>query len=399
VTRRGAIVAGVVSAVLVGVSVILLIATRGAKLPDSWGFRGAQGLAATICGGVGFVVATRRPGNRVGWIFVAIGLLFAIEAVVEAYVIASTQTPGGLPGMHAVAWLLTWLWVPAVFLALVGLPLVFPTGHLVSASWRPAAWLGVIGSIGVATTTAVTPGPIQQASYVDNPVALEGLDRGTADALTGLAMVLVLAAIALAIASLIRRYRSAAEDVRRQIRWFAFSAAVAGPVFAIYVLAYGLGAPEPVVKTATVAVIVAILAMPVAAGIAVLRYRLYEIDRIISRTISYGVVTGLLVVTYAVAILVLQGPLQQFTGGDTIAVAVSTLVAAALFQPLRTRVQRAVDRRFDRARFDAERTTVAFADRLRHEVDIDAVTADLGGTVRGSLKPDGLGLWLRETGR
>jgi hypothetical protein len=399
VTRALGLAIGVVTGGLTLAAVILLVATRDAPLPDSWGFRGAQALAAAVCGSVGFVIATRRPDNRIGWILGAMGLCFGIEAAIEAYAIASTQVPGPLPGMPGIAWFLTWIWVPAVSLALVGLPLLFPTGQLLSPRWRPVAWLGLVGTVLVVLAVAVTPGPIQQATYIDNPVALSVVDRPTSNALTGASMLLVIVASGFAIASLIRRYRSAGDIVRRQIRWFAFSAAVAGPVFCVYVLTYVLDAPPAIQKAATVADIVSILAMPIAAGLAVLRYRLYEIDRIISRTISYGLVTGVLIGTYGLVILVLQGPLQSVTGGDTLAVALSTLVAAALFQPLRTRVQRAVDRRFDRARIDAERTSASFAERLRDEVDIAAVTSDLRGTVGASLKPDGLGLWLREPGR
>ncbi len=138
-----------------------------------------------------------------------------------------------------------------------------------------------------------------------------------------------------------------------------------------------------------------LVAMPLAIAVAILRYRLYDLDRIISRTISYVLITGVLAVTYAAVILVLQGPLGAVTGGDTITVALSTLVVAALFQPLRRRAQKVVDRRFDRARFDAERTTVAFAERLRDEVDIAAVTDDLSSTIHEVVRPASLGLWLR----
>jgi len=394
------LVIGVTIAVMVALAIGLLAATRDVHLPESWGFRGAQVLAAGTCGTVGIIVTLRRPDNRIGWIFIVIGLLFAVEAFVEAYAIASlTIASGPLPAMPAIAWLLTWMWVPAAFLALIFLPLLFPTGRLLSRTWRPVAWMGAAGMTLVTIAAAVTPGPVQQSPFIENPLVIDGLDRGRADSLTGLAMSVVFISIALAVVSLVRRYRSAADDVRRQIRWFALSAAIAGPIFVMYVLSYLFGAPTPVTKATEVAVVLSILGMPVAAGLAVLRYRLFEIDRIISRTIAYGVVTAVLVATYTAIVLVLQGPLQAVTGGETISVALSTLAAATLFQPLRARVQRSVDRRFDRARFDAERTAASFAERLRDEVALETVVAELGETVRGSLKPDGLGLWLRGTGR
>ena len=145
--------------------------------------------------------------------------------------------------------------------------------------------------------------------------------------------------------------------------------------------------------------IVSLFALPIVIGIAILRYRLYEIDRIISRTVGYSLVTGILATVFVAIILVLQDGLSLVTQGDTIAVAISTLAVFALFQPVRRRVQHAVDRRFDRARFDAERTSAAFAERLRGEMDIDAVTTDLRDTVQTAIKPADLGLWLRGTGR
>ncbi len=150
------------------------------------------------------------------------------------------------------------------------------------------------------------------------------------------------------------------------------------------------------IKALEILVIIALMGVPTAAGLAILRYRLYDIDRIVSRTIAYAVISAMLVGAYAIAILVLQGPLGNLFGGDTISVALSTLVVAALFQPVRRRVQRVVDRRFDRARIDAERTTTAFAERLRHEVDIEALTGDLDRTVRAAMHPSLIRLWLRD---
>ncbi len=152
-------------------------------------------------------------------------------------------------------------------------------------------------------------------------------------------------------------------------------------------------------EVADLAVGFAFAFFPIAIGIAILRYRLFEIDRLVSRTIAYGVISAILVSVYGSVILLLQGPLGSVTGGDTIPVAISTLVAAALFQPLRRRVQSVVDRRFDRARFDSEQTSAAFAERLRGDVDIESVTRDLGATVQGALRPTRQGLWIRAAER
>ena len=187
------------------------------------------------------------------------------------------------------------------------------------------------------------------------------------------------------IGGMVVRLRRAGEIEREQLKWFTFAA----------IPEVGLIVASAFVTLPPLGAILIAPLLPAAATMAILRYRLFEIDRIVSRTIAYLAITGVLVATYAVVILVLQGPLGAVTGGDTIAVALSTLVVAALFQPVRRRAQTVVDRRFDRARFDAERTAAAFSERLRDETDIATVTADLDGTVREVLKPTALTLWLR----
>jgi len=195
----------------------------------------------------------------------------------------------------------------------------------------------------------------------------------------------------LAWASVVIRYRRSDGTGRAQIRWLAATTAVA-------LLAYGISffAPPAIDPVLEVIGLLSLNAIPLAIGIAVVRYRLYEIDRLISRGISYGMVTVVLLGTYVVIVLVLQGPLGAWFGTQTVTVAISTLVVAGLFQPVRSRIQRAVDRRFDRARFDTERTAAAFSDRLRDEVDIDAVIGDLATTASGAVRPASVTVWLRE---
>ena len=204
---------------------------------------------------------------------------------------------------------------------------------------------------------------------------------------TGL-LALPFAALA-SIAGMIVRLRRSGPSERQQLKWFTYAAVLE----ITFLVSLGFLTIPPLLG-AIAAVLIAPL-LPVAAAIAILRYRLYEIDRIVSRTIAYGLVTGLLIAAYAGLILLLQGPLDQVTGGDTIAVAVSTLAVAALFQPMRQRVQRVVDLRFNRARYDAERTASAFADRLRDEVDIDSLTLEVTEVVKRSLAPASVGVWVR----
>jgi len=237
---------------------------------------------------------------------------------------------------------------------------------------------------------AARAGPVSDG-LANNPIGIAGemwVELGNLGlALAGLALV---ASLLLGVMAVIARYRRGSGIERAQLRWF-LAANVATALFVILAFLDGAGAP-----TAFDMLFVLSLSLPpLAVGIAVLRYRLYDIDRIISRGIAYGLLTGVLAATYATVILMLQGPLGAVLGGDTVSVALSTLVVAALFQPLRRRFQRVVDRRFDRARVDADLMSAAFSERLRNEVDIASVTADLDRTVRDALKPAELGLWLR----
>ncbi len=376
---------------------VILLATRDAPVPDSWGFRGSAAVFAIACGTIGAIVAQRRPDNVNGWLFCAIGVLFGVQALLVEYVIASVLVvTGGLPWTDAFAWILVWIWVPAVGIALVFLPLVFPTGHLLSPRWRAVAIYGVVALGVFGTAIAFAPGPVDQARFIDNPLGAAGVDPRTySDRVLGPSSLLLGFAIFLSIASVGLRFRRASGDLRQQIKWFALAALLAGVAFAAYVIATIGGASGLVVKILEISAIVGLTSLPTMAGLAILRYRLYDIDRIISRTIAYGAISAVLVAAYAIAILTLQGPLGAVTGGDTISVAISTLVVAGLFQPLRRRVQAIVDRRFDRARIDAERTVNAFAERLRDEVDIGTVSTDLDRTVRSALHPRNVGLWIR----
>jgi hypothetical protein len=196
------------------------------------------------------------------------------------------------------------------------------------------------------------------------------------------------------IASVVIRYRRGSSVERQQLKWLIAATAFAVSAWCLVIVGGVIGAPV-VTTIGWLGGLLAFALLPVAIGIAVLRYRLYEIDRIVSRTIAWAVVTGALVSVFAAGVVALQAMLARVTQGETVAVAVSTLVAAALFQPLRRRVQRAVDRRFDRATYDAQRTVEAFAERLRDEVALDAVVADLHETVGASIRPSSFGLWLR----
>jgi hypothetical protein len=382
------------------VAVGIVFATRDLPVPDSWGFPGASEAFAMTSGTVGAIVAMRRPDNVNGWLFCAIGALFAIEGLVNEYVIAGVfAVPGGLPWTVGLAWTLTWMWVPAIGLALIFLPLFFPSGHLMSPRWRAAVILGVLAIGLFSLALAFIPGPIQQATFLDNPVGAS-MDLETyASVVLGPAWIPFLIAVVVSLGSLVLRFRRSPDDARRQIKWFALAALVGGSALTLYLTVSVTTGSSAVAKVLEVVVIFALLSLPLAAGMAILRYRLYDIDRIVSRTISYGVVTAFLVAVFLLGNLILQGMLSAVTSNNALAVAGSTLLAAALFTPVRQRVQRSVDHRFNRARYDAERTTAAFAERLRDEVDLPTLTSELDATVRRAIAPTTVGLWLRGSGR
>ncbi len=378
-------------------AVLLIIATRDTTVPTPWAFRGASELFGITCGTVGAIVALRRPGNRIGWLFGIIGLGFATQAVVNGYVVTSTfLVAGGLPATTFLAWTLTWSWVPPLGIALIFLPLLFPSGQLLSPRWRAVSAIGVMAVIGFSVAAAFIPGPIQQVPFIDNPYARHGMDRATYSSVVfGPASLLLVTSIALSIGSLVVRFRRAGTEMRQQIKWFALAALLAGTAFVSYV-AVSFVEVASASKPLEILAVLALMGLPTAAGMAILRYRLYDIDRIVSRTVSYVVLSLILFGMFAVVTIALQALISPITGGDSLAVAASTLLVAGLVAPIRSRVQRTVDRRFDRARYDADRTAVAFGERLRDQVDMTALAEDLTSTVRASVAPTAMGLWMRE---
>ena len=340
---------------------------------------------------VGAVLVTRVPDNRVGWILWTAGATLAIGVVGHAAAVTAFVSDGPSP--------------PSVFLALLAvaciqvtfalimafLPLLYPTGRPPSPRWRPVVWYAVIVAAFSVAKEVLAPGPLDPVSGVENPLVFDAFAADW-DAVNIVQSIMLLTLIPLSVLSLVARYRAAALVERQQVKWFAAIALLMVAFFAGAILA-------PTEELANLGWGLAILMLPllpVAIGVAVLRYRLYEIDRLISRTIGWTLVTGLLLTLFTAMILATQALLATFTQGQTIAVAASTLAIFALFQPLRRRVQRAVDRRFDRARFDTERLAAAFADRLRADLDIDSVADDLTQTTSAAVAPTSLGIWLRQ---
>ncbi len=370
---------------------VLVVLGLSVKVATAWGFPGFGVLMAVTFGTIGLLISVRVPGNRIGQLFAAIGLGSALQELIAAYVVyGGLVAPGTLPWVQQVAWFETWDWIPIAGAATTFLLLLFPDGRLPAARWRLVAWLSVGAIVVAGVIQSIQPGPIDSAEFIENPLGI-AVAEPLIGLLGGIGFSGLVLAVLLSAVSMVVRFRRSRGAERQQLKWFASAAVLAGLVFA------GLGAIDSANKGFQILTILGLLGLPVSAGIAILRYRLYEIDRIISRAIAYALVTGLLLAAYGVLIVVLQGPLATVTGSDTILVAVSTLVVATLFQPVLRRVRRAVDRRFDRSRYDAERTAAAFSERLRSEVDLGTVTTDLVNTATATVAPSTFGIWLRAT--
>ncbi len=333
------------------------------------------GVLALALGTTGAFVASRQPSNPIGWIFCAQG---AIGGVLEMW--GEGMAYHGIATSVVGEWIIGWSWVlDLTAYALVFL--LFPTGRLLSLRWRPVLWLFVAGLV------LAIPG---QGFATDNPDNPLPVDSVAVDLMFAVGMVLLLAAAAASLASLVARYRRATGLERLQLKQLVFAAGVILPIMAAAVPFYY----DSIAVQATVAV--CFLALPIATGLAILRYRLYDIDVVINRTLVYGGLTATLAATYLGSVLLLQLALSPLTESSSLSIAVSTLVVAALFQPARRRVQSHVDRRFYRHKYDAARTLERFGLRLRDEIDLDALSVELPRLVRETMQPAHVSLWLRD---
>ena len=348
----------------------------------------ANGTFLLVTPVLALIIIRAQPRSRIGWLFIAFPLLLGVGYLGDTA--ARTLSPS-----PAVAWgtfLLTMLGVTFP-VALVSLLLLFPTGRLMSPRWRWILLILSVGALSQGVYAAVEPFPFQGVLDLPNPTGLPDL-TGVLEPLPTIGSLGIAAALLAAMAQLVVRFRRARGVERLQLKWFVLAASVVGGFVVLAVAAQAAGA-QGFANLFWVTGISSIVLLPASAAMAILRYRLYDIDRIISRTIAYAIVTGLLAATFGTTILLLQAVLTRFTEGQTIAVAASTLAAYAVFQPVLRRVRRAVDRRFDRARYDAERTAAAFSERLRDEVDIERVTSDLTMTTGVAVAPASIGIWLR----
>ena len=352
---------------------------------------------------VGALIASRRPENPIGWICLVAGLFWMFIVLgdsSDAYELARTGKETSSVTLDA---LFQWIWVPPVGLLGIYMILLFPDGRLPSRRWRPFAWFA--GAVLVLTCVAVTasPGPLAGHPGVSNPIGLEGHSM-VAQTLLRAPVLLPICILASAF-SLVWRYRHSGGEVRLQIKWVAFAASLVGITYAVALVSGFFLIPEgssteqgaPLwLALIQDAVLMSYAGVPIAVGFAVLKYRLYDIDLIINRTLVYASLTATLVALYFGGIVLLQRVFVALTGQQsTLAVVASTLLIAALFTPLRRRIQGFIDRRFYRSKYDARKTLEAFSARLREETDLQALNGELTRVVRETMQPEHVSLWLR----
>jgi hypothetical protein len=342
---------------------------------------------------VGAVVLARRPGNPIGWLCWAIGFTLTTSALGSRQLWAVLANQDRTSAWALLPQLGTMLWLGTLLGLLPFLVLLFPTGHLQSPRWRPVAWtLGLVSGLYL-TARLLTPGPIDPGLHgnPDNPLGVESA-AGLLQLVQRLAGVVVPVLVLAVLASVVMRFRRSRGEERQQLKWFTFAIA-AEPI-----LLPGLGAVTERVAPLLGALVVfpvAVSLIPIAIGVAVLRYRLYDIDRVINRTLVYGLLTLLLGAVYLAGVFGLGQLLNPVGGESALAVAASTLAVAALFQPARRRVQAVVDRRFNRRRYDAAKTIEAFSTRLRDQLDLDTLSTELLAIVDQTTEPIRVSLWLR----
>jgi hypothetical protein len=375
-------------------TVLGLVLQRLAGRPEDAviGLAGDAALSSTILAWslVGSLLAARLPSHPIGWIMSATALVWALQQCSFGYAAYGLLAhPGSLPAAIPVGM----LYVAMTLLLELGIALLFllfPAGRLPSARWRPVLWMGLAATAVLVLAGIVDPGPIGNLG-VNNPIQVGAAVRGILTPLYLAAFFLLFAVLLASVVSLLLRLRHARGEAREQLKWFAYATALVPLGFGL--LFFGFDPNLPTDQIAMAVLVVASVAMPVAVAVAIFKYRLYAIDHIINRTIVYGLLTAILGLGYTGGVLLLGQALGQ--GRSNLAVAGATLAMAAAFQPARRRIQELVDQRFNRRRYDAAQTIAVFSGRLRQQVDLEALTAELLAVVDQTMQPTRVSLWLR----
>lgn len=354
---------------------------------------------------VGMLIARQRPRNLIAWLLLGIGAIWAVVGlsdVLTTYLLALDGPPPVDP--YLVVALTEWVWVPGIGLIGTYLLLLFPNGRLPSPWWRKVAWGVAVVLIVTSFSIIFRPGDLTESGYpgIQNPLGIEALKPVIG--ILEMALVLFPVSILLSAISLVLRYRRSRGQERLQLKWLSTAAAtVAGIFVATMISSLTVGDVGPSDGGAWIRLLqdvslVSFVLIPISIGAALLRYRLYDIDLVINRTLVYGLVTAVLATAYVGLVFGFQGLLSPFTAESDLAIAASTLAVAALFRPARSRVQAFIDRRFYRSKFDAQRTLEDFSDTLRDEVDLTALSSRLEDVVHQTMQPEHVSLWLRPEG-
>ena len=379
------------SVALTALSLLLLALIRshpGTHIFDWWLGNATIVIDVTV----GAIVASRRPENPVGWLLCLSGVAVSTSSFTSQYAIyALLAQPGSLPAGEAMAWIAAWT-LPIMIGFQVSYLLLFPTGRLPSRRWRWLAWLIVAFVLAGVITSAVSPGAyLGSLGPIRNPLGMEGFTNIYKAILYTLSPVLFLAAAL----SVFMRLRRSVGVERQQLKWLAYAAGGLAMVSILLIITIALDTPRWYEWVANVLIVAVTPGVPITIGIAILRYRLYDIDILINRTLVYGSLTILLVLVYVGGVTGTQALFRYLTGQQsTLAVVASTLLIAALFNPLRRRIQSFIDRRFYRRKYDARKTLEAFSGKLRNETDLEALNNDLVGVVRETMAPAHASLWL-----
>jgi hypothetical protein len=347
---------------------------------------------------VGAIIASRRSQNPIGWIFCSGGLILSVASSANNYLFYALHTSSGpLPGVQYAAWVATWAPFPTLFLVATMLFLLFPDGRLPSREWLPIAWTAVIGSVLAALGEALGRANLgTDFGSIANPAALGGGVGAFLQMMGGFGLVFLILSCCASMASLaLLRMRQARGQERQQIKWFAYAAAI---MIGGFLVSFVGGSSALMWDLGMFTGILGFALLPLATAIAILRYRLYDIDHIINRTLVYGSLTAILAGVYFGGVTATQALLSTLTSKEELpqlVVVASTLVIAALFNPLRRRIQSFIDRSFYRRKYDARKTLERFSLKLREETDLEALNDDLVGVVRETMQPAHVSVWLR----
>ena len=374
---------------------LVLVLTGPASLvlsrDEAWLFSLSFGAVQISTAVVGAVVASRLPHNPIGWVLLTMGVGLGVSSTGTSYgSLGVLSSHGPLPLDEWAVWFGQWTFVPLVFGGVAALLYLFPDGRFLSRRWRLLGILSAVVVVAATVADAFVPGPLEDVSTIDNPAGAPGRLGDFITTAQGNIDPLALPVFACAAASLIVRFRRSTGIERQQLKWISSSLVFVGASLGI------TASGAPLFGNASFFVaLFALAAMPVATGVAMLRYRLYDIDVVINRTLVYAVLTATLGIVYLGSVLLLQLALNPFTEGSSLAIAVSTLAVAALFRPARARIQDAVDRRFFRHKYDAGQTLDRFATHMRDQVDLADIGSDLLAVVGDTVQPSHVSLWLR----